>query len=220
MQPMMGLNSFQATLESIYGIEVGHSVDDFLITDPAIVRQLDTSSNAREVKEKLLIRPCADGLDISLYLDQAVVDHLDRENPLEGLHGGNLADFWIALEGVSHFLYLMWNACLEKPVTLMELELQAEVDKYITSLWLIQRQEKRWLSRQIRENLFHRVQFDEALDDQSLIRYKDANYFAGKYCMQLEHRYLRNKHSRMMIGDIRRFYRLPQGDKIRRIQHC
>ncbi|MCI0655306.1 MAG: hypothetical protein L0Y39_12665 [Methylococcaceae bacterium] len=216
----MRLNSFQATLESIYRIKVEHSVEDFLITDAALARQLDTSVNAREVKEKLLIRSGSEGLDVSLYLDQSVVDHLDRENPLVGLHGGNLSDFWIALEGVSHFLYLMWNARVEKPVTLMELEMQAEVDKYIASWWLMKLQEQRWFSRQIRDDLFHRVRFDESLDDQSLTRYKDANFYAGKYCMQLEDRYLRKKRNQMMIDDIRHFYRLPQAGKIRRIQYC
>jgi hypothetical protein len=220
MQSGMRLNSFQSTLESIYRIEIGHSVEDFLITDSAVARELDTSANARDVKEKLLIRPCPEGIDIALYLDQSVVDHLRRENPLVGLHAGNLTDFWIALEGVSHFLYLMWNICLEKPVTLMEMEMQAEVDKYITSLWLMKRQEKQWLSRQIRESLFHRARFDESLDDQSLTRYKDANFYAGKYCMQLEHRYLRKKRSRLMMDDVRSFYRLPQVEKIRRIQYC
>lgn len=216
----MSLNSFQTTLESIYRIEVSHSVEDFLITDAALARSLDTSVNAREVKEKLLIRPCSEGLDVALYLDQSVVEHLGRENPLNDLHGGNLNDFWIALEGVSHFLYLMWNVCLEKPVTLMELEMQAEVDKYVTSLWLMKHQGKRWLSRQIRENLFHRVRFDESLDDQSLTRYKDANFYAAKYCMQLENRYLRKRRGQLMFEDLRNFYRLPQGEKIRRIQYC
>ena len=102
----------------------------------------------------------------------------------------------------------------------MELEMQAEVDKYVTSLWLMKRQARRWFSRQIRENLFHRVRFDDTLDDQSLIRYKDANFYAGKYCMQLEDRYLHRKRSRMLIDDIRHFYRLPQGEKIRKIQYC
>jgi hypothetical protein len=214
------LNSFQSTLESIYRIRVDHSVEDFLITDAVLAQKLDTSVNARQVKEKLLIRACPEGLDIALYLDQSVVDHLGRENPLVGLHGGNLSDFWIALEGVSHFLYLMWNVRFQKPVTLMELEMQAEVDKYITSLWLMNRQKKLWLSGPIREQLFHRVRFDETLDDQSLTRYKDANFYAGKYCMQLEHRYLRQKRNQMMIDDIRHFYRMPQAEKIRRIQYC
>lgn len=216
----MCLNAFQTALESIYGIEVDHAVEDFLITDQDLARKLDTSANARDNKEKLLVRSGADGLEVSLYLDSAVVEHLDRENPMCALHGGNLNDFWIALEGVSHFLYLMWNACLDKSVTLMELEMQAEVDKYLTSLCLMMRQEQRSLSRQIRENLFNDVRFDESLDDQSLTRYKDANFYAGKYCMQLESRYLRKKRNRSMIQDVREFYRLPQAEKIRRIMYC
>ena len=56
------------------------------------------------------------------------------------LHDGNVADYWTALEGVSHFLYLAWNAGHDKPVSLLELEMQAEVDKYVASYWLMRRQ--------------------------------------------------------------------------------
>ncbi len=47
---------------------------------------------------------------------------------------------WTALEGVSHFVYLAWNAGHDKPVSLLELEMQAEVDKYVGSYWLMRRQ--------------------------------------------------------------------------------
>ena len=49
------------------------------------------------------------------------------------LDGENLADFWSALEGVSHFTYYAWNAARDKSVSLFELELQAEVDKFVTT---------------------------------------------------------------------------------------
>ena len=57
-----------------------------------------------------------------------------------GCTTGNVADYWTALEGVSHFLYLAWNAGHDKPVSLLELEMQAEVDKYVASYWLMRRQ--------------------------------------------------------------------------------
>jgi len=47
---------------------------------------------------------------MSLYLDPALLQRLAREDPLTRLHAGNVADCWTALEGVSHFLYLAWNA--------------------------------------------------------------------------------------------------------------
>ena len=39
--------------------------------------------------------------------------------------------FCLALEGVSHFLYLIWNASFDRSVTLLEMELQAEIDKFV-----------------------------------------------------------------------------------------
>ena len=49
------------------------------------------------------------------------------------LNENNVADYWTALEGVSHFTYYAWNAARDKPVSLFELELQAEVDKFVTT---------------------------------------------------------------------------------------
>ena len=210
----MHLGGLQDELEQIYGIAVDYSVEDFLITDADLVRQLDTSHNPRDIKEKLLIRQSEDCLEISLYLDRKVVDHLSREDPLDGLKAGNLSEYCIAIEGVSHFLYLMWNALLEKPVTLLELEMQAEVDKYITCLRLLEQQNSKSISSKIREILFYRAEFDDALDQRALKRYKDANYFAGKYCMQLEHEYLRGEQRPNWYPEIRNFYRLPQTEKI------
>jgi len=40
-------------------------------------------------------------------------------------------DCCMLLEGVSHFLYLTWNAHYDRQVSLLDLELQAEVDKFV-----------------------------------------------------------------------------------------
>ena len=45
-----------------------------------------------------------------------------------------LQDFLLAVEGVSHFVYLVHRARQERPVSAVELELQAEVDKYLVAL--------------------------------------------------------------------------------------
>ena len=85
-------------------------------------------------------RVAAGELALSLYLDPALLRRLAAADPLERLHGGNVADCLTALEGVSHFLYLVWNASHDRPVSLLELEMQAEVDKFIVSHWLLRRQ--------------------------------------------------------------------------------
>ena len=58
-------------------------------------------------EEELIVAEPADGADevgLSLYLDPALLSRLTREDPLVRLHGGNVADWCTALEGVSHFL--------------------------------------------------------------------------------------------------------------------
>ena len=61
---------------------------------------------------------------------------LTASNPLETLNAANIADYWTALvrESVT-FIYLAWNAGPRprREVCSSELELQAEIDKYVTS---------------------------------------------------------------------------------------
>ena len=203
------LNDLQQRLEQLYGLHTPHRVADFLITDAALACALDASPQARHVEEKLLVQPTEDGLDLALYLDASLLERLNDPDTAD------LADFCTALEGVSHFLYLTWNAAQARSVKCLEMEMQAEVDKYITVADLLNRRHGRIPAR-LHDWLFADVHFDTALTDTERERYQDANRYAGKYCFQLERRYLRRRRSGM-VADLRRFYRLGLRDKIRRI---
>jgi len=98
------LDPLQTLLERIYGVSSELRVDDFLISDPCSVRQLHRGG--RESREKLLISETGDELDVALFVHQKILNTLAADDPVERLHDGNLDAFWIALEGVSHFLYL------------------------------------------------------------------------------------------------------------------
>ncbi len=213
----MPVKRLQRHLEGIYGVPVSHDVADFLITDAELARQLDTSDNAREVKEKLLVRQNEEDLELTLYLDSEVVANLEKIDPERCLDDSNLEDFLIALEGVSHFLYVIWNAGFRKPVTLFELEMQAEVDKYVTSKLLSLQQPHGIHPAALKARLFGEPSFDEALSEPELERYRSANHYAGRYCEQLEFRYDVDFGGAAMLDELRRFYRLNQGDKISRI---
>jgi hypothetical protein len=188
-----------------------------LITDPDLARRLDTSVNARESKEKLLVSQQDDHLDLALFLDASVLARLSDDDPLVSLHSENFIDFLLAVEGVSHFLYLIWNAGVDRGVTLLELEMQAEVDKFVTAASLWKRQGKSLVSSELRYCLFEAPAYDTALDQAQRQRYEDANHYAGKYCLRLETRYLKRARPAEMMEELRRFYRLTQGEKIRLI---
>ncbi|MGI9303399.1 MAG: hypothetical protein ACR2RB_11940 [Gammaproteobacteria bacterium] len=146
-----------------------------------------------------------------------MLDHLRREDPYLRLHEGNLSEFWVALEGVSHFIYLLWNVAGKRSVTQLELELQAEVDKYVTSLIMLWHEQNCGVPVQLHNRLFDNAHFDAALDDDGLERYRDANRYAARYCGKLASQHTLTYHNDRLIDELRHFYRLPQPEKIRYI---
>jgi hypothetical protein len=210
----MIVGQLQALLSEAYALELSYDVSDFLLTDPDVARALDSAG--RVVDEKLLIAEHEGEASVSLYLDPALLRRLDRNNPASQLSAENIEDFWTALEGVSHFLYYAWNAMLEKSVTLMEMELQAEVDKFVGAMLLLRRQGG-MLPRGLHRCLFDLPRFDDRLASQELDRYRAANRYAGKYCLQLAQRLADDVDPAVLDEELRYFYRLPQPGKIQHI---
>lgn len=209
----MPLDVLQRQLQHIYDINVTYDIYDFVFSDPDLVKDLDSSANARDTKEKLLVQQEGDDINVSLYLASDVLERLHADQWRFSLNNENIVDFCFAVEGVSHFLYFIWNAEYRRGVTLLELELQAEVDKYIAITDLIRAQK----SSRLRNWLFNHVSYDSALGSEELKRYQDANRYAGKYCGQLENRYGRPNRRGELLCELRRFYRKTQGEKLRMI---
>jgi hypothetical protein len=214
----MLVNRLQRHLENLYEVRSGYQVADFLIDDPCLARRLDRTRNPRDIPEKLLIHQDGDSLNLALYLDRDLLQRLADDDPTESLHGQNLHDFWMALEGISHFIYLTWNAGHQRSVTLLEMELQAEIDKYILAAVLFGRQTQGLVPTTLYARLFNDTSFDQRLDATERRRYHRANYFAGRFCSYLEKEFLQPGARRGLINTLRRFYRLTQQRKITAIQ--
>lgn len=211
----MVLRDLQKHLAVFYETPLEHCVSDFLVTDARLARALEGGGPAREQGERLLLQESVDGLDVSLYVDASILDALAEHDPYERLTHDNLNHFLVALEGVSHFNYLLWNASHHKPVTQLELELQAEVDKFVTACMLFALQGEQDALEGVHEALFHRIRFDAALDPGEEIRYRDANRYAAKYCDGLTRRFRHRHDEPSFVNELRRFYRFSQHGKIR-----
>lgn len=171
----------------------------------------------RENDERLLIAEHESGIDLSLYISADVMTHLDSAHPLELLEQGKYSEFCLMLEGVSHFLYVVWNANHHKKVTLLEMELQAEVDKFIMMQSLLDVESSRDDINCLQSWLFEKNGFDDMLTETESERYKQANYYAGKYCLSLQQQFrLQGLHDGL-LKELRRFYRLVREDKLRYI---
>jgi hypothetical protein len=213
------LRDFQSLLSTVYEIDHRLDVYDFLVTDPALLTQWEEPGSHRETEEKLLIQEHEDELAMLLFLDSGLLDRLLTRDPRHHLDHGNLADFCTVLEGISHFNYLAWNASADKSVTLMELEMQAEVDKYVSARVILHQQQTDGdLSESLYTRLFENPDFDANLPPSERLRYRDASAFAGQYCRSLEKRFPPERFGSEMIADLRTFYRLPQPEKVSHIQ--
>lgn len=214
----MLVRELQQLLAGLYGAGPAHDVRDFLVTDRALLDLLGNAATHRDIDEKLLFIQHADGLDLSLYLDAAVLERLRHADPRSGLGAHNLADFWTVLEGVSHFNYLAWNAGREQCVTLLELEMQAEVDKYLATRALLGEQPGSPLAGALLYCLFELPVLHAALAAHEAERYHDASHLAGRYCHHLESRWPGGRLAPGMLEELRAFYRWAQPAKVSHIR--
>lgn len=213
----MLLRELQKLIAGLYDAPAEHDVYDFLITDAAHAAALQGGTAAPPTDEQLLVAEDSDGVEISLYLDRAVIERLDARCPLRLLSEENLADYCTALEGVSHFHYFVWSAGRERHVSLLELELQAEVDKYASALRLMLEQREGRFPAELFERLFDRAQFAPYLSASERTRYEEAHCFAARFCRRLEERFLRRRQARPdgLLAELRAFYRLGRHAKLR-----
>jgi hypothetical protein len=212
------VRDLQRLLENLYGIELDADVRDYLVTDAGTLGRWE-QPGARDTEEKLLIEERDGEVGLALYLDEALLARLDALDPRESLCGRNLADFCLALEGVSHFNYVAWNAALDKTVTLLELEMQAEVDKYLGARVLLARQQGGDIEADgLIGLLFDEPGFDAALAPAELDRYRDAASLAGRYCRSLQSRFPGGSPGQAMLRELRAFFRWPQPAKVSHIR--
>src|SRR5450631_1972110 len=213
----MVLRGLQSLLGRLYDVELPYDVDDFLVTDRRAVSCAAPENDRRAPEEELLLAESSDGAGVALYLAPDVLRRLEAANPHHALTENNLADYCTALEGVSHFVYSTWRLDQDLPVSLLELETQAEVDKYAVTVFLLADQQGGDYPAQVHPRLFDRVSFDAGLRPDQYDRYRTAHRCAARYCRRLEHRYVTRGQARTeaLVRDLRRFYRLGSTAKLR-----
>lgn len=182
----------QRRLEEIYALERAPDIVDFVRTDHAGGR------------EALLIREQDGEVEVAL-----VVPPLN-ERVLYDEGSGVADDAWLQLvEGVSHFVYIAERARTNLPATRLELELQAEVDKFV--LFALGRSLPHWRARLLHGALYERVRFLHPAGSEAGERYRLANGLAARFVARLFAR----RPSGGLQGALRRFYRSGQAEKIR-----
>jgi hypothetical protein len=213
------LASLQSALVEIYDLPATPDVAQFLLTDRA---ELAGIAQVRDSDEQLIVVEHGDTLSLALYIDAQVFERLASRDPFAALTQHNLADYLTVAEGVSHFVYLAWNAGFDKPVTLLELELQAEVDKYVLGAWLLREQGAGRFPRELHRVLFERARIDPVAAAGRARLYCTASNYASRFCRRVAAGLARGSRgaTRDLLAELRRFYRWGNARKLRHIERC
>jgi hypothetical protein len=207
------LHFFQAELEAIYGVRAP-AVEDFLVDR----EQARAAAGEPRAPEALLVRESEEGLELGLFLAEEVLfaartaDPHDRRPLLTAPEV--LPRLACAAEGVSHFVYLATRAAAGLQVSLLELEVQAEVDKWALLVLHLWRRGHRRASCALRRRLFERVGYLPHLDADERQRYRLANQLAGGYARWLEERYVDDADADGLLRELRQSYRLGGAEKL------
>jgi hypothetical protein len=182
--------AIQQRLEAFYELEAGPDVTEFV-----------RDANAGE-RETLIVREETDAVELALVLP-------------EWAEGATLDDQAQIVEGVSHFVFVAERARVELPATALELELQAEIDKFVFfafdgGTFLTKH------GRTAAERLFGNVRHLHPEESEHGVRYRLAARLAERLIGRLV--------ARARASDVRRllqrFYRAGQADKIRFATAC
>ena len=172
------LREIQAHLESIYRIRAP-DVENFRINREQLIHV--TGDSLRDAEEWVLVRETDDGLDIAVFVDECHLDALSETSCISQAPLEAFAAFCAATEGVSHFLMLFERYRRQEPVRMLELEAQAEVDKFVCASLHQPGHSSEWWTR-----LFRDASVVGGLGAEESDRYEEAGRLAAGFCSALD----------------------------------
>ncbi len=202
------LARIQQRLVRLYDLNDSPTVTPFLCS----AEEAAAAGGDPERGEVLLVAEEADGVSLGLYVSPTALARLQTDADV--LHV-DFDAYCLAAEGVSHFVYLVFRHEQTRSVSELELELQAEVDKYATALLegngvgAI-----RARSQQIRRKLYEDVELVDHADSEQGLRYRQAIAAASRYAQSLERRHINRGDVRALVAELRQFYRLGMREKM------
>jgi hypothetical protein len=190
-------DAVQRALERLYQLDRLADVDDFL------------EEAADGQRETLLVREAADGVvEMALRVPRLGAKAIDLARDAD------LDPLCQIIEGVSHFVYLSHRAHADREATQLELELQAEVDKFVVlAAWL--GEPDTVASATLRRRLYEDVSYAQDDSTEHGDRYRLANDRAHAFVRRLERDYVKARRWGEMRSALRRFYRVGQEEKLR-----
>ncbi|MBK8010793.1 MAG: hypothetical protein IPK13_05555 [Deltaproteobacteria bacterium] len=207
----------QRVLETIYRLDGALDVADFRVDGDRLDVLLGV--DRPNTRESLLVQHDADCTWVALFIDdhvrlraQMFLERVSTRQPTAPVAGApvdGLDDFCVTTEGVSHFVYFTFcGHRLNRPVSEVELEIQAEIDKYLVLRLVLPIPRGDLVSA-----LYDRVELFPELDADQRARYREANRLGRRYARWIESQ-IRSGRTAEALADARRLYRMPLAAKL------
>jgi hypothetical protein len=216
------IKELQRKIEKTYALDTGiTNIEQYIVGDRGY-KELYAKEEIRTVVNshsgaRVLIRDTGDALKVSIYYPDVLIRELEDNDPRLGIHDENVDLCASFVEELDHFLFIAQNYKLNRPFSLLELELQANVTKYLVLKYFIALQNKslklsKFDKEYIRYHLFYKRKYDIE-DTSEKKRYEDAGTFGMLYTKHID---LLSHEDR--LRDLRQFSRMSCSSKIRHIQ--
>ena len=146
---------------------------------------------------------------MALFVDAAALANLERHDPAARLDDRNFTDFCLAVEGVSHFVYV----ALRRRAAAAGVAARARAAGRGRQVRLLRCCCSGAERPSLRRRLFGDVAYADDLDADERERYRTANQQAGRYAAALERRFVAREQTAALLAELRRFYRMDLPDE-------
>jgi hypothetical protein len=222
-RPSSLLERIQGLLERTYGMEaVVEDVGRFIVGDLGYRRLYGTGEGVAPVSSlghhgaKTLIRETGGELRLCIYYPDALIRCLERHPPDRGVRDDNVDAFATLVEELDHLLCIAERVTQTRQLSLFELELHANVSKYLVLARFLAGRSPRIEARRrawLRYHLFDKGVFCDE-DPGVRSRYRDATRWAGRFLDRL-----RRLRPADRLDMLRGFHRAGAPGKLRLIQN-
>lgn len=181
------LESVRAALERTYRMRSGiEDLAPFVIGDEGWRRFYDAGTKVGSASgdgARTLVRETDDGIRACIYYPDALIRHLEAHPPQRGVADRNVDAFAVLVEELDHLLFIAERARDGRPASLFELELHADVSKYVVLrrfVPAVDRGARDARGPWLRYHLFHKLEWSDP-DPAVRARYRDAARWALRF---------------------------------------
>ena len=214
------LEQLRGLIERTYGIDTGlQNLGRFVVGNAGYRRfyagrEALTAVNSLPENARTMVRETPGAVRACIYYPDELIQTLERHPPQGGLSERNVDAFATLVEELDHLLLLVWRERQRRPVSLFELELQANVTKHLVlSRYLaagrdrLDDAERAWL----RHHLFDKHEFEDDVPEIAE-RYREAARQGIRFLERLP------AEPRRRLAALRRFHDVDVGGKLELIK--